>query len=53
MVDAAKPCVIVRARDIGLTGTELPDALDTNTAVLARLEAIRRAGADIARRGAG
>jgi 2-methylaconitate isomerase len=45
MVDAAKPCVIVRARDIGLTGTELPDALDTNTAVLARLEAIRRAGA--------
>jgi hypothetical protein len=45
MVDAAKPCVIVRARDIGLTGTELPEALDTNTAVLARLEAIRRAGA--------
>ena len=45
MVDAAKPCVIVRARDIGLTGTELPESLDTNTAVLARLEAIRRAGA--------
>src|ERR1700742_1317221 len=45
MVDAAKPCVIVRARDIGLTGTELPESLDTNSAVLARLEAIRRAGA--------
>jgi 2-methylaconitate isomerase len=45
MVDAAKPCVLVRARDIGLTGTELPEALDTNTAVLGRLEAIRRAAA--------
>jgi 2-methylaconitate cis-trans-isomerase PrpF len=45
MVDAAKPCVIVRARDIGLRGTELPEALDTDTAVLARLESIRRAAA--------
>jgi hypothetical protein len=45
MVDAAKPCVIVRARDIGLTGTELPEALDANTAVLAKLESIRRAAA--------
>jgi 2-methylaconitate isomerase len=43
MVDAAKPCVLVRARDIGLTGIELPEALDTNTDVLARLESIRRA----------
>ena len=42
MVDAAKPCVIVRARDIGLIGTELPDALDANHAALAKLEAIRR-----------
>ena len=41
IVDAAKPCVIVRARDLGLTGTELPDALDSNTALLGRLEAIR------------
>ena len=45
MVDAAKPCVLVRARDIGLTGAELPDALDANLAVLARLEGIRRAAA--------
>jgi 2-methylaconitate cis-trans-isomerase PrpF len=45
MVDAAKPCILVRARDIGLTGTELPESLDTNTLVLARLENIRRAGA--------
>ena len=45
MVDAARPCVIVRARDLGLTGTELPEALDTNTALLTRLEAIRRTAA--------
>jgi 2-methylaconitate isomerase len=45
MVDAAKPCVIVRASDLGLTGTELPEALDANTALLAKLEAIRRAAA--------
>jgi hypothetical protein len=45
LVDAAKPCVLVRARDIGLAGTELPEALDANTAMLARLESIRRAAA--------
>ena len=45
LVDAAKPCVLVRARDVGLTGTELPEALDANTLALGRLESIRRAGA--------
>jgi 2-methylaconitate cis-trans-isomerase PrpF len=45
MIDAAKPCVFVRARDIGLTGIELPDSLDANTAVLAKLENIRQAAA--------
>jgi 2-methylaconitate cis-trans-isomerase PrpF len=45
MVDAAIPCVFVRARDIGLTGAELPEALDTNTTVLAKLESIRQAAA--------
>jgi 2-methylaconitate cis-trans-isomerase PrpF len=45
LVDAARPCVFVRARDIGLTGTELPESLDANTQVLALLEAIRRAAA--------
>ncbi len=44
MVDAAKPCIFVRARDIGLTGMELPETLDTNIAVLTRLENIRQAG---------
>ena len=43
LVDAARPCVIVRAADIGLAGNELPEALDANHAVLATLEAIRRA----------
>ena len=47
MVDAAKPCVLVRARDIGLTGTELPEALDANVALLERLEGIRL-GASVA-----
>ena len=45
LVDAARPCVFVRARDIGLTGTELPESLDANTQVLALLETIRRAAA--------
>jgi hypothetical protein len=45
MVDAANACVFVRARDIGLTGAELPEALDANTAVLDRLQHIRRAAA--------
>lgn len=45
MVDAARPCVFVRARDIGLTGNELPESLDTNTTVLAKLESIRQAAA--------
>ena len=42
-VDAANACVFVRARDLGLTGRELPDALDANTDLLATLQKIRRA----------
>jgi 2-methylaconitate cis-trans-isomerase PrpF len=45
MVDAASPCVFVRARDIGLTGDEMPDALDGDTFVLDRLQRMRRAAA--------
>lgn len=41
MVDAANPCVFVPAAALGLLGTELPDALERDRDVLARLEAIR------------
>jgi 2-methylaconitate cis-trans-isomerase PrpF len=42
-VDATNPVVFVRARDLGLTGTETPAAVDDNREVSARLETIRRA----------
>ena len=42
MVDAANACVFVLARDLGLTGRELPDALDQDTALLEKLQRIRR-----------
>jgi 2-methylaconitate cis-trans-isomerase PrpF len=45
IVDAGAACVFVRASDVGLTGTELPEALDANLAALERLQAVRRAGA--------
>jgi 2-methylaconitate cis-trans-isomerase PrpF len=41
MVDATNPVVFVRARDVGLTGTERPEAIDADRALSARLEAIR------------
>lgn len=44
LVDAANPCVFVRAGDLGLSGKELPDQLDADKALLQRLEAIRQAG---------
>ena len=43
LVDAANACVFVRARDLGLTGRELPEALDANLELLATLQNIRRA----------
>jgi hypothetical protein len=43
MVDAANACVFVRAADVGLTGTELPDALEANAEVMKKLAAIRLA----------
>jgi hypothetical protein len=41
MVDAANPCVFVLAEALGMTGIEMPDALDANRDLLDRMEAIR------------
>jgi 2-methylaconitate isomerase len=43
MIDAANACVFVRARDLGLTGRELPEELERDPALLEKLQAIRRA----------
>ena len=43
LVDAANPCVFVDARALDCTGIEMPDAIERNTELEARLEAIRRA----------
>lgn len=41
MVDAANACVFVRATDLGIKGTELPDEIDANPGLLSKLAAIR------------
>lgn len=41
MVDAANACVFVDAAALGLRGTEMPEALDADAALLAKLAAIR------------
>jgi len=41
MIDNGMPCVIMRAADMGLTGTETPAELEANKTLRAQLEAIR------------
>jgi 2-methylaconitate cis-trans-isomerase PrpF len=41
MVDAANACVFLKAADIGLTGTEMPEVLDNSPDILKKLAAIR------------
>jgi 2-methylaconitate cis-trans-isomerase PrpF len=41
LVDATNPVVFVRAKDLGLAGTETPQAIDADRSLSARLEAIR------------
>jgi 2-methylaconitate cis-trans-isomerase PrpF/tripartite-type tricarboxylate transporter receptor subunit TctC len=45
-IDAAMPLVIMRARDLGLTGREAPAELDADFALLQRIEAVRRAAGE-------
>ncbi len=45
MISAGIPTVFVNAEDIGYTGTELREAINTDPAALAKFEAIRIAGA--------
>ncbi len=45
LVDATNPMVFVRAKDLGLDGTERPEELDGRPGLPARLEAIRGAAA--------
>lgn len=41
-IDAATPCVLINAADLGKTGYESPAELDQDVPMLARLEQIRR-----------
>ncbi len=41
LIDNGMPCVILRALDVGISGTEAPAELEANEALRARLEAIR------------
>ena len=41
LLDYAMPMVLLRAADLGISGDETPDKLETNLSLLARLEAIR------------
>jgi 2-methylaconitate cis-trans-isomerase PrpF len=45
IVDAANPCVFVRASDLGLTGQELPIDVDNNEELLRKILEIRGAAA--------
>ena len=41
-IDAAMPLVIMRARDLGVSGRESPEEMDSNTDLLERIERVRR-----------
>ncbi|HHW44195.1 3-methylitaconate isomerase [Desulfofundulus thermobenzoicus] len=47
LVDAANPAVFFRAADLGLTGVELPDAVNSDPQLLARIEEIRSIAAEM------
>jgi 4-oxalomesaconate tautomerase len=41
LIDNGMPCVVMRAADLGIEGTESPEALEANAALREKLEAIR------------
>ncbi|MGR3660839.1 MAG: 4-oxalomesaconate tautomerase [Paracoccaceae bacterium] len=41
MIDNGMPCVVIRARDMGVVGDETPEDLEGNTALREKLESIR------------
>ena len=43
LIDNGMPCVVIKAEDVGITGYEDRDTLDGDTALKARIEAIRLA----------
>jgi 4-oxalomesaconate tautomerase len=43
LIDNGMPCVVMKAADVGITGYEDRDALDANTELKAKIEAIRLA----------
>jgi 4-oxalomesaconate tautomerase len=43
LIDNGMPCVVMKATDVGITGYEDRDSLDANTALKAKIEAIRLA----------
>lgn len=45
LLDAANACVFLDAREIGLTGTESPEAIEADPARMALLDALRRQAA--------
>lgn len=45
LIDATNPVVFLRAGDVGLTGIESPDEIDSRPDIMATLDALRRAGA--------
>ena len=46
LIDVAMPMMVVRADSLGITGYETPAELDADTALLARLERMRRAAGE-------
>ena len=42
LIDAANACVFLDARDLGMTGTESPDAIESDPAHMALFDALRR-----------